>query len=454
MASIRHYAIFYPKGRVGASGIGAVAGGNAILAAGQHDMEGSEHKNRLGAMLLKNIITPTQLAANTDNWNPTGLSTADLIRASTDASRNLTGIVAPTTGRAMILANVGSSDLVLKHDVTSTAANRFYCPDNADVTVKRNTAVIIYYDATVSRWRVVGGTGGSVIVQEGDVTVVASDAVLDFGLGFDVTETPTGEANVAIDLLELTDFTDHSARHESAGADAIKLDDLAAPDDNTDLDASTSAHGLLKKLGSDPAKYLDNTGAFTVPGTIAGAASLGLAPYAYPIGFVPTTVVTNNAALGAGGGSRAAAIFVGSPMYLDGVWTRNLDTATARSWRWDLYYQASAASATLTRIATSNGSGTFTPTVASNRYLAASGAPVFLQVGLYWLVIQNDHATSTFSQGVVVAGSMSLDIAVSNLALTGTNGATIDLTSGSWSKVPSILACALYGRVFNESAAF
>ena len=40
----------------------------------------------------------------------------------------------------------------------------------------------------------------------------------------------------------------HAARHASGGADAIKLDDLAAPDNNTDLDASTSAHGLMPKF--------------------------------------------------------------------------------------------------------------------------------------------------------------------------------------------------------------
>jgi hypothetical protein len=42
-------------------------------------------------------------------------------------------------------------------------------------------------------------------------------------------------------------FADHSTRHESGGADAIKLDDLSAPDDNTDLNATTSAHGLSPK---------------------------------------------------------------------------------------------------------------------------------------------------------------------------------------------------------------
>ncbi|HON36999.1 MAG TPA: hypothetical protein PLY52_11930 [Methanothrix sp.] len=39
----------------------------------------------------------------------------------------------------------------------------------------------------------------------------------------------------------------HASRHTSGGADAIKIDDLAAGDDNTDLNASTAKHGLMMK---------------------------------------------------------------------------------------------------------------------------------------------------------------------------------------------------------------
>jgi len=44
----------------------------------------------------------------------------------------------------------------------------------------------------------------------------------------------------------------HATTHQRGGMDPIKLDDLAAPEDNADLNASTTAHGLLLKLsGSD-----------------------------------------------------------------------------------------------------------------------------------------------------------------------------------------------------------
>jgi hypothetical protein len=44
-----------------------------------------------------------------------------------------------------------------------------------------------------------GGSGGSVVVQEGDSTIVSAAATLDFvAADFDVTETPSGEANIAL----------------------------------------------------------------------------------------------------------------------------------------------------------------------------------------------------------------------------------------------------------------
>jgi hypothetical protein len=62
-----------------------------------------------------------------------------------------------------------------------------------------------------------------------------------------------------------TEFDDHSARHESGGADAIKLDDLAAPDDVTDLNASLTAHGLLRKLDNVATNFLNGQGNWAVP---------------------------------------------------------------------------------------------------------------------------------------------------------------------------------------------
>ncbi len=57
----------------------------------------------------------------------------------------------------------------------------------------------------------------------------------------------------------------HKTRHHSGGGDAVQLDNLAAPDDNTDLDATTAKHGLLKKLGGGTSNFLRADGAWASP---------------------------------------------------------------------------------------------------------------------------------------------------------------------------------------------
>jgi len=76
---------------------------------------------------------------------------------------------------------------------------------------------------------------------------------------------------------DLTDdpYADHNARHESGGADAIKLDDLAAPDDNTDLNVALTKHGLCPKAPNDTYQFLRGDGFF---GGIQAAALPGHGP--------------------------------------------------------------------------------------------------------------------------------------------------------------------------------
>lgn len=105
-------------------------------------------------------ISPAQITANQNDYNPTGLSTATVLRLSSDASRNITSIAGGSDGRILILHNVGAQDIVLTDDdgATGTAANRFAL--TANITMAADAVTILQYDSTSSRWRAVGGSGG------------------------------------------------------------------------------------------------------------------------------------------------------------------------------------------------------------------------------------------------------------------------------------------------------
>lgn len=112
--------------------------------------------------------------------------------------------------------------------------------------------------------------GGSIIEQQGNRGVASGYCPLDswvlvptsylgsgtpsssnFLRGDRSWATPTGTVPAA-----------HASSHASGGSDSLKLDDLAAPDDNTDLNASASAHGLLLKLSGVATEFLSGAGSW------------------------------------------------------------------------------------------------------------------------------------------------------------------------------------------------
>ena len=102
--------------------------------------------------LQNNDISPTQITANQNDYSPTGLSTASVLRLSTDALRDVTGLAGGSDGREITILNVGAQLLALKDEsASSTAANRFALPN--DVILSADESAVLWYDATSSRWR-------------------------------------------------------------------------------------------------------------------------------------------------------------------------------------------------------------------------------------------------------------------------------------------------------------
>ncbi len=114
----------------------------------------------------------------------------------------------------------------------------------------------LVWDTTTSSWIPGTASGGSIEVKE-----------------IDGTPDVTGVTTIKVSNTRLTDNTGGvvtvtiptSADYVSGGSDAIKLDDFATPDDNTDLNSTTGHHGLLQKLPGGTSTFLRADGSFAVP---------------------------------------------------------------------------------------------------------------------------------------------------------------------------------------------
>jgi hypothetical protein len=185
-------------------------------------------------LTISGDISPAQIAANTNDYNPAGLSLASRLRLSTDASRNLTGIVGGADGRVLILVNVGTNALVLKDaDVGSTAANRF--DFGADVTLTSKQVAVVQYDATDSRWKMIANTAGAAVADLGVVASKLGDSALGLFAGF-----LNGTLSISNNGTALT-----CAVKTLAGTDPTNADPVLAVFRNVTL---TSANYVVRRI--------------------------------------------------------------------------------------------------------------------------------------------------------------------------------------------------------------
>jgi hypothetical protein len=126
--------------------------------------------------------------------------------------------------------------------------------------------------------------------------------------------------------------TAHAASHQSGGADSIALDTLAVPTDITTLNATTSAHGLLPKLGGGTTNFFRADGTYaalpanstTVAGTVAASPNNTNKVYVGDSSwsFLPQQTETNGTFVVPAAGSTVAVTIVSAawPVVGQTVW--------------------------------------------------------------------------------------------------------------------------------------
>jgi len=130
-------------------------GAIAALGGGAPAAHESSHRTGGADPIANVVVSPAEITANTNNYAP---GNGDIFRLTADAARNITGIVAGSSGQAILLVNVDSTDAItLKHASTdSTDVNRILVPWEGDYVLSaKGGAALLLYDGTTSRWRVI-----------------------------------------------------------------------------------------------------------------------------------------------------------------------------------------------------------------------------------------------------------------------------------------------------------
>ena len=146
--------------------------------------------------------------ATTGAQDDVNLGSTSAVRYTGAGTATFTGVTGGVNGRILYVHNDSASALTLSNDSgSSTAANRILTGTGSDLAVAAGSSIVMQYDATESRWRVVGGSGGgggsflsdSGDTATGDYSFDTNTLVIDatnnrVGIG---TSTPTTTLAVA-----------------------------------------------------------------------------------------------------------------------------------------------------------------------------------------------------------------------------------------------------------------
>jgi len=154
-----------------------------------------------GAMAYTGVITDT-IAATQNNYNPTGFSDAYQVRLNLTGNQTITGFLAPTEARSIVVTNIDTVDTLTLANASgsSAAANQILTGTGADITVPPNATATLVYDTGTAKWRVSGISTSGVTATNGAVNRLAV-----FSTASNINGSANAILNVGSNLLQLTD---------------------------------------------------------------------------------------------------------------------------------------------------------------------------------------------------------------------------------------------------------
>lgn len=197
----------------------------------------SSSLNFTGALFVNGAITPSSLGTSQNNYSPSGLSTANVIRQASSAAVNITGLVAPAiNGQRLTLQNVnavgGFNITLTANDANSTLGYRFLFPH--PIGLQPNQSLTVVYDVSSLGWRLEQKVYASPY-QGGFKNLRVFNVAT--ALGDSAPSTPNSQIKVAVDEIVLEDGSGNATKSTSvactidyttSGAGGLDTGSLAA----------------------------------------------------------------------------------------------------------------------------------------------------------------------------------------------------------------------------------
>lgn len=109
-----------------------------------------------GRLAFDNAVTPPPMTSRTNNYAPTGIETANMLRLSSSSNVQLTGLQQPSpiVNQMLYVINVGDNRIaILDNSAFSDAENRFTI--NTTRRIQNNEGILLVYDKDSLTWRIV-----------------------------------------------------------------------------------------------------------------------------------------------------------------------------------------------------------------------------------------------------------------------------------------------------------
>lgn len=130
----------------------AAAGGNSVLKTGD---------TMSGDLRLEALLTlQEQIDSATTGANQTISPTKSFLKVTNAALASIHNIATITEGAVLVLVNGTGASLTIKNDTGGTASRRIKTGTGSDLTLADGASLLLVYDFHVTRWQVIGGSGG------------------------------------------------------------------------------------------------------------------------------------------------------------------------------------------------------------------------------------------------------------------------------------------------------